>query len=158
MATVCGGQYGGIVIVIRQQRPGLERFFDKNGKYLPVCRFGGLVVCVWPCVVLVDCATGIGRATAKRPADVLGLNEKQAIDLPMHQLGTLRPSMAKLAQLRLRRPAIGHCQLPPNKLSGVATSALTAVLRRRGGGGGVWTARLVLGDAGKGPGQVSDAP
>jgi hypothetical protein len=35
MATLWG-QYGGIVIVIRQQWPGLERLFVKNGKYLPV--------------------------------------------------------------------------------------------------------------------------
>jgi hypothetical protein len=33
MATsLKGGQCGGIVTMIRQQWPGLERFFDKNGK------------------------------------------------------------------------------------------------------------------------------
>jgi hypothetical protein len=29
------GQYGGNVTMIRQQWPGLERFLQKNGKYLP---------------------------------------------------------------------------------------------------------------------------
>lgn len=40
MATLYGGQYGGIVIVIRQQKLGLERFLKKNGKYLPVADLG----------------------------------------------------------------------------------------------------------------------
>ena len=40
MATLYGGQYGGIVVVIRPQWAGLERFLKKNGKYLPVADLG----------------------------------------------------------------------------------------------------------------------
>jgi hypothetical protein len=40
MATLYGGQYGDIVIVIRPQWPGLERFLKKNGKFLPVADLG----------------------------------------------------------------------------------------------------------------------
>ena len=40
MATLYGGQYGGIVIVIRPQWPRLEPFLQKSGKFLPVADLG----------------------------------------------------------------------------------------------------------------------
>lgn len=40
MATLYGGQYGGIVIVIRPQWPGLEGLNEKNGNFLPFFKIG----------------------------------------------------------------------------------------------------------------------